>query len=78
MFFSQPLLLLDDAQHGEQETRCHALGKTLEGGRLYITFTISLRLSQHLLEAIKAAANARDVPYRSLIKVRLQEKVEHR
>jgi predicted DNA binding CopG/RHH family protein len=41
------------------------------------TQTISLRLPQHLLDAIKAAANARDVPYQSLIKVWLQEKVEH-
>jgi predicted DNA binding CopG/RHH family protein len=40
------------------------------------TRTISLRLPQHLLDAIKAAANARDVPYQSLIKVWLQEKVE--
>jgi len=40
------------------------------------TKTISLRLPQHLLDAVKAAANARDVPYQSLIKVWLQEKVE--
>lgn len=40
------------------------------------TNTISLRLPQHLLEAIKAAANARDVPYQSLIKIWLQERVE--
>jgi len=40
------------------------------------TRTISLRLPLHLLETIKAAANARDVPYQSLIKVWLQEKVE--
>lgn len=39
------------------------------------TKTISLRLPQHLLAAIKAAANARDVPYQSLIKVWLQEKL---
>jgi predicted DNA binding CopG/RHH family protein len=39
------------------------------------TRTISLRLPQHLLDALKAAANARDVPYQSLIKVWLQEKV---
>ena len=42
------------------------------------TQTISLRLPQHLLESIKAAANARDVPYQSLIKVWLQEKVQKR
>ena len=39
------------------------------------TKTISLRLPQHLLEAIKTAANSRDVPYQSLMKVWLQEKV---
>jgi predicted DNA binding CopG/RHH family protein len=40
------------------------------------TKTISLRLPRHLLDAIKTAANARDVPYQSLIKVWLQEKVQ--
>ncbi|MES9883979.1 MAG: BrnA antitoxin family protein [Sedimenticola sp.] len=39
------------------------------------TKTISLRLPQHLLDAIKAAAHSRDVPYQSLIKVWLQEKL---
>ena len=39
------------------------------------TKTISLRLPQHLLDSIKTAANARDVPYQSLMKVWLQEKV---
>jgi len=39
------------------------------------TKTISLRLPQHLLDSIKSAANARDVPYQSLIKVWLQEKL---
>lgn len=39
------------------------------------TKTISLRLPQHLLDAIKVAANSRDVPYQSLIKVWLLEKV---
>ena len=37
------------------------------------TKTISLRLSQHLLDSIKVAANAPDVPYQSLVKVWLQE-----
>lgn len=39
------------------------------------TRTISLRLPQHLLDSIKAAANARDVPCQSLIKVWLREKL---
>jgi predicted DNA binding CopG/RHH family protein len=41
------------------------------------TKTISLRLPQHLLDSIKAAANSRDVPYQSLIKVWLQEKLQN-
>jgi predicted DNA binding CopG/RHH family protein len=40
------------------------------------TRTISLRLPVHLLEGIKAAANSRDVPYQSLIKVWLLEKLQ--
>lgn len=39
------------------------------------TKTISLRLPQHLLDSLKVAANSRDVPYQSLIKVWLQEKL---
>ncbi len=41
------------------------------------TKTISLRLPQHLLDSTKAAANSRDVPYQSLIKVWLQEKLHN-
>ncbi|MEZ5889925.1 MAG: BrnA antitoxin family protein [Xanthobacteraceae bacterium] len=40
------------------------------------TASISLRLPQALLERIKIAANRRDVPYQSLIKVWLAEKVD--
>lgn len=40
------------------------------------TAAISLRLPQGLLDRIKVAANKRDVPYQSLIKVWLAEKVE--
>ena len=39
------------------------------------TTTISLRLPQGLLDQIKVAANKRDVPYQSLIKMWLAEKV---
>ena len=39
------------------------------------TKSISLRLPVHTLERIKAAANVRDVPYQSLIKVWLEEKL---
>ncbi len=37
---------------------------------------ISLRLPVDLLEQIKIAANKRDVPYQSLIKVWLSEKID--
>ena len=40
------------------------------------TTAISLRLPLALLERIKLAANQRDVPYQSLIKLWLAEKVE--
>jgi predicted DNA binding CopG/RHH family protein len=40
------------------------------------TQSISLRLPQGLLERIKVAANKRDVPYQSLIKVWLAEKLD--
>ncbi|MBI5193624.1 MAG: BrnA antitoxin family protein [Nitrospirae bacterium] len=39
------------------------------------TQSISLRLPKDLLERIKIEANKRDVPYQSLIKVWLAEKV---
>ncbi len=40
------------------------------------TTTISLRLPAALLEELKALANERDVPYQSLLKVFLAERVE--
>ena len=39
------------------------------------TETISLRMPKSLLEEIKIAANRRDVPYQSLIKIYLDEAV---
>ena len=40
------------------------------------THSIALRLPAHLLEGITNAANKRDVPYQSLIKVWLRAKLE--
>ena len=40
------------------------------------TASISLRLSQSFLEGIKLQANKMDVPYQSLMKVWLAEKLE--
>ncbi len=40
------------------------------------TVSISIRLPRHLLELTKAAANKRDIPYQSLMKMWLYEKAE--
>ncbi len=40
------------------------------------TKTISLRLSESLLDNLKTLANRRDVPYQSLLKMFLAERVE--
>ena len=40
------------------------------------TRTISIRLPESLFEHLKALANKRDVPYQSLLKMLLAEKVE--
>jgi predicted DNA binding CopG/RHH family protein len=42
----------------------------------FSTQTVSVRLSQSLLEALKELANKKDVPYQSLMKMYLSEKVE--
>lgn len=42
----------------------------------FSTEAISLRLPQHLLDDIKKIASSKDVPYQSLMKVYLSEKVE--
>ena len=40
------------------------------------TASISIRLSQNVLEKIKAQANKMDVPYQSLMKIWLNEKLD--
>ena len=40
------------------------------------TKVVSIRVTQSLLEALKELANKKDVPYQSLMKVYLSEKVE--
>lgn len=40
------------------------------------TQTISLRLPEDLLEELKILANKRDVPYQSLIKILLRQKID--
>jgi uncharacterized DUF497 family protein len=52
VFFNQPLLMLEDLRHREQEARFHALGKTLDGRLLHVTFT--LRVGGTLIRVISA------------------------
>jgi uncharacterized DUF497 family protein len=58
VFFNQPLLLLDDARHRDHEARCHALGKTLAGRLLHVSFT--LRGDGTLVRVISAHAMHRE------------------
>jgi len=52
VFFNQPLLMLEDLRHREQEARFHALGKTIDGRLLHVTFT--LRGDDTLIRVISA------------------------
>lgn len=40
IFFNEPLLLLPDARHSQSESRFYALGRTDDGRRLHVTFTL--------------------------------------
>ncbi len=52
VFFNMPLLVLPDPAHSSTEPRFHALGKTIEGRQLHITFT--LRREGELVRVISA------------------------
>jgi uncharacterized DUF497 family protein len=40
VFFNQPLLLLADEKHSQQEARFHALGQSNQERLLHLTFTV--------------------------------------
>lgn len=52
LFLNDPLLIVEDAKHSTAERRFHALGQTLQGRRLHITFT--LRRNGMLIRVISA------------------------
>ncbi|MYC82481.1 MAG: BrnT family toxin [Acidobacteria bacterium] len=52
IFFSEPLVVAEDVLHSRSEPRFHALGATLEGRRLHVTFT--LRAQQTRIRVISA------------------------
>ncbi len=52
VFFDVPVLMLPDSAHSQSEPRYHALGKTISGRRLHISFT--LRGDGKLIRVISA------------------------
>ena len=52
VFFNSPLLVLPDPKHSAAEPRFHALGRSNEGRRLHLSFT--LRDSEQLIRVISA------------------------
>ena len=52
VFFNQPLLVLADQKHSQNEERYHALGKSNDARLLHITFT--LRTTGTLIRVISA------------------------
>jgi len=52
VFFNTPVLLLPDPAQSQSEPRYHALGKTIDGRRSHITFT--LRSEGKLIRVISA------------------------
>jgi uncharacterized protein len=40
VFFNAPLLVLEDANHGDDEARLHALGVSDDARQLHISFTL--------------------------------------
>jgi len=70
IFFNEPLLLLSDTKHSQQEPRYHALGFTDEFRLLHITFT--LRSDGRLIRVI----SARDMHHKER-KVYAQAKQNH-
>ena len=52
MFLNEPLLLLLDDRHSGTGSRFHALGRTDDGRRLHVTFT--LRAEGRLIRVISA------------------------
>ena len=52
IFFNQPLLVVADDKHSQEETRYHALGITDDSRFLYVSFT--LRIENTLIRVISA------------------------
>ena len=60
IFFNEPLFIRSDVAHSRREKRYYALGQTDAARWLFVVFTIRA---------------SRDVPYQSLLKVFLAERL---
>lgn len=54
VFFNQPLLVVLDSRHSQQEVRFHGLGVTDDQRRLHITFTLRHRPGGTLIRVVSA------------------------
>jgi uncharacterized protein len=52
LFFNEPLLVVEDVRHSDEEARFHALGRTDSNRLLHVTFT--LRAGKSLIRVISA------------------------
>jgi uncharacterized protein len=52
IFFNDPLIVAEDSKHSRQERRFHALGRTIQGRALHVSFT--LRENGTLIRVISA------------------------
>lgn len=52
VFFDQRLLMVPDSGHSGDEVRFHALGQTIDGRHLHITFTV--RMNETRIRIISA------------------------
>lgn len=57
IFTNRPLIVLQDERHSEEESRFRALGRTVAGRRIYVTFT--MRANGTLIRVISARPMSR-------------------
>ncbi len=44
IFFNEPLIIVEDLRHSEDECRCFALGRTDEDRAVYVAFTLRRKM----------------------------------
>lgn len=49
IFFNEPLIIVEDLRHSEDECRCFALGRTDEDRAVYVAFTLRRKMIRVIL-----------------------------